>query len=73
MSEWRSIETAPNDATDILCYFPTLVEYCLGMSPGIEVARRIGMKEWSTWGFSTNHQPTHWMPLPSPPDKDSRQ
>lgn len=65
---WQPIETAPKDGTEVLIYDAA---WC-GGPPRREVSRwtwtinrkgeRIG-GDWS--GVSA---PTHWMPLPSPPD-----
>lgn len=65
MSEWRPIETAPRDGTEILGawrygnrsqWFIEPVEY----------------SEWTEgWSISWDHDdvnPSHWMPMPDPPD-----
>ena len=59
---WRPIETAPKDGTDIL----------LGFEPAIGW-QRIGKAWGGQWVSAWNHhpihdQPTHWMPLPEPPE-----
>ena len=72
MSEWQPIETAPKDGTTVLLY-------CQGsFLPGPAPFMQAG-----AWGFwhsgNPNHQrdcwiadepvdPTHWMPLPEPPE-----
>lgn len=65
MSAWQPIETAPKDGdTEVLIY---------GALGTIKVAWYSG-GEWKweydndmTYG-STVYRPTHWMPLPEPPD-----
>jgi hypothetical protein len=68
MSEWQPIETAPKDGTKIIAFHIW--------------SRHIQMMTIAHWGRpgaynapcwisqgGTNHidQPTHWMPLPEPP------
>jgi len=67
--EWQHISTAPKDGTPILVFRPTADDDCI---------RRVGMDYWMTrgtyykecWAHSNApDQPTHWMPLPKPPEK----
>lgn len=72
MSEWKPIETAPKDGTEIL-----LLEYlseddygsvdrgCWGF---VETSDYNGEKIYD-WLSNYGHieEPTHWMPLPEPP------
>lgn len=56
--EWQPIATAPKDGTSVL----------LWSRNGYDVAvwsGRIG--EWTTGQLFYAPEPTHWMPLPSPP------
>jgi hypothetical protein len=59
---WQKIETAPNDK-------PVLV--CNRIGPIPVIAWKIE-SEWSQFGIYggalLRPQPTHWMPLPAPPD-----
>lgn len=60
MSEWRAIDSAPRDGTRILAVQPsgyiTCMQFC---SEGY----------WRSRVDQTHHwTPTHWMPLPSPPE-----
>jgi hypothetical protein len=75
MSEWLPIETAPKDGSAVLGYFPGY--------DGVSFARRdVIAMYWSGWGggiwdcASSGHHihqsPTHWMPLPSPPDSKEK-
>jgi hypothetical protein len=63
MTEWQQIETAPRDGTPIILYVPV-------NRPGMRVlAARAGDYEW--WILSGSvvlGKPTHWMPLPNPPE-----
>jgi len=68
VSEWKPIETAPKDGTWFLGLYPLTQEY----------QERIAVTNWDDtacdgprfsdvgdWFFS---HPTHWMPLPLPPE-----
>ena len=68
MSEWQPIETAPKDKTDILV-----------LSEGRVVeAYWEGSRSRGYWDSffqsyeSESLEPTHWMPLPAPPNKVTR-
>lgn len=66
MSDWRPIETAPKDGTRLLGYYPQNEDYI-----------RVGVIQWMkprgydyhwTWdGSWMPDDPTHWQPLPEPP------
>jgi hypothetical protein len=57
MSEWKSIETAPRNGSDMLLWDGTLIR--LGFWDG---------NRFSIWpGRAECKFPTHWMPLPEPP------
>lgn len=72
--EWQPIETAPRDGTEILIY--------LG-SPWAAVEKAQWYEPWRNWqkeniDWSENPKeqfgigsaiPTHWMPLPAPPEQ----
>lgn len=59
MSEWRPIETAPKDGSDILVFHPESRE------------QFVVFWQERRWYFSPNgalkDDPSHWMPLPEPP------
>lgn len=72
MSGWQPIETAPKDGTRILIF-----------QGGLEWSREVQIGWWdsggtrSGWSASSyedghilneKQAPTHWMPLPSPPE-----
>lgn len=69
--DWQPIETAPKDGTPILIFYEELY----GM-------RRYSIRCWDRGDWATaqegwvdewrqirpNEKPTHWMPLPEPPN-----
>ena len=64
MTEWQPIETAPKDGTDVLVW-------CGG-------AMFIACMDVGRWFFDrTDHSvkpiPTHWMPLPKPPEPNKEE
>lgn len=73
MTEWLPIETAPKDGTKVLLHVVT--------PPGDSYATMVGLPEgWESteagfwcvdrgeWTTGTAGDPTHWMPLPPPPE-----
>ena len=75
MGNWQPIETAPKDETEILVH---CINY-EGESEGCYVARFF-QNEWRTIAnirlncddvdISDSVYPTHWMPLPKPPENE---
>jgi hypothetical protein len=57
---WQPIETAPKDGTDVLAWDGDSVSL---------VWWSVGAKKWA-WGdfYLDAPAPTHWMPLPPPPE-----
>lgn len=81
--KWLPIETAPKDGGEILLFGDGRVTSGNWSAPS-EVPRLIYRdgfapeEEWDEWepywaswdgGFTEEHPPTHWMPLPPPPEK----
>ncbi len=69
--KWQPIETAPKDGRVILLYGE------LSVSTGGAVTPRKSSNEvyighwhtrWQTGNFAIWENPTHWMPLPEPPE-----
>lgn len=63
---WKPIETAPMDGTRILVWRPFEDK---------DWPAHHGIDRWSEtfrswWNSRRDQQPTHWMPLPSPPDRE---
>jgi len=86
MSEWKPIETAPKDGTDIILGAPAQEYQGNPTEPRSTIghwatdeecqvyAGDVGECEyvepyWVSWdgGFAAENPPTHWMPLPKPP------
>ena len=79
--QWQPIETAPKDGTEVLLYAPGRLTYGAWTEPSDvpEIKYRDGFAPepeweefapfWSSWdgGFTEDHPPTHWMPLPDAP------
>lgn len=63
MSEptWQPIETAPQNSVDVL------VSLNNGKGATL-IARTPGTGQWWTNGLCKISTPTHWMPLPAPPE-----
>jgi hypothetical protein len=64
MSEWQPIETAPKDGTEILAWDGSVRTTAVWWVPG---------KQWSLvspgeYAEDSEVWPTHWMPLPEPPN-----
>jgi len=72
---WQPIETAPKDGTVLILAAHDIHGHSDPGGP-----RRIvrsaywddylcsGRGEWSASAFTTHYPPTHWMPLPDPPE-----
>jgi hypothetical protein len=60
MSEWQPIETAPKDGTAVIVYCPAK-----GVHVGNRRSDRVG---WYSVRGAYLCKPTHWMPLPPPPE-----
>jgi len=68
--KWQPIETAPKDGTKFLAMWPEIVD-----GPAeIDVTYRRNDEDfrgWASsnfWAHSDDVAPTHWMPLPKPPE-----
>jgi hypothetical protein len=83
--QWQPIETAPKDGTDIILMAPgrvtighwTTEDECrvdVGDCGGECRCREYDYTDpsWISWdgGFTLEHPPTHWMPLPNPPSSE---
>ena len=61
---WQPIETAPRDGTEILLWEQEFDLYAVGIFSELQ-QEWIGWEEWSE-----PMNPSHWMPLPEPPEED---
>lgn len=77
-SEWRPIETAPKDGTEVLLFgiranIPNRIVVGHYTQGGGDEQPRFG-PDWFHYNgsyFSTCQNPTHWRPLPPPPHTKS--
>jgi hypothetical protein len=74
MSEWQAISTAPKDGTPVLLFEPGDDEgvcFHIGRfarTPGFR--KRPARDGWViASGWLAFDEPTHWMPLPAPPER----
>jgi len=61
MSNWQPIETAPKDGTPILAFHPFVP---IGQAVGYFTENGFFISAPGGWCLL----PTHWQPLPEPPD-----
>ena len=66
---WRPIETAPRDGRTVLAYFPAQAGHAARQDVIAVYWTGWGGGRWETaWsGAKLNAKPSHWMPLPDPP------
>lgn len=82
MTEWQPIETAPKDGTEVLvwCSKCALVPIAMSYSSAAYFELEYGDPEYMeegwymSWSYPVDPpevtwQPTHWMPLPPPPQE----
>lgn len=76
-SEWRPIETAPKDGTEILCYDGCIIERVKWLRSNWSIVNgwfhtinpeSLNSDNWNDPPEYCLAKPTHWMPLPSCPD-----
>ena len=67
MTEWQPIETAPDDGYPVLLWYANYD----GMIQGWWFSSPKGIDDgWETI-IGTIGNPTHWMPLPDPPETET--
>ncbi len=59
--EWQPIETAPRKGRQAI--------YIWG--PNYREPQKVYADSWWTCGFSVETKPTHWQPLPQPPQEET--
>lgn len=69
MTEWKTIDSAPNDGTWVMAVYEG-IDHRTGRPWVPMIVRRRNdsawfddITDWDDW------DPTHWMPLPDPPPK----
>lgn len=82
MSEWKGIESAPKDGTEIILrkgdrvtsgawieWTETATEFHGTTGAWLGESEQDSGANWSSWdgGFRDDDEPTHWMELPEPP------
>lgn len=67
MTDWQPIETAPKDGTSVLFYLRH-GGFCFGGWQEWEDSTGKSMSAWQDNGEGFTLDPTHWMPLPAPPE-----
>ena len=71
-SGWRPIDTAPQDGTEIIALFAlrSLDGKRTWIHDFVHWRNGNGYPGWydPRGGHWKHHQPTHWMPLPAPPE-----
>lgn len=65
---WRPIETAPDGP--LMLFSPTPAGNVRGGMVWVSGGFRFGTRAGGFRGDQTHEPPTHWMPLPEPPDAD---
>ena len=65
--QWQPIATAPKDGTRFMAYEET-GEGCIS-----ECWWHLEVNDWEGWqnDYDSEPEPTHWMPLPTPPEPDT--
>lgn len=76
--KWQPIETAPKDGTTVLLYRPTALRWCV-VDKGRWETQKYHSKPSPYWSSDQklptvaeqrSWEPTHWMPLPEPPESE---
>lgn len=65
MGEWRSMDTAPKDGTEFLAFW----SYSTGIFKYIQPMKWVDERFVISWDHDDEINPTHWMPLPKPPEE----
>ena len=69
---WQPIETAPKDGTQLLTYWPGNEPHegvvCTGRWDDYDERWDFDAEGWSDEDYAEIPQPTHWMPMPLPPE-----
>ena len=78
MGEWKPIETAPKDGTVVLLFVGRGVMIDFTRTAYVGSWREGGVGEpqqdyigWRALCCGRWHAPTHWQPLPAPPEQEN--
>ena len=68
--EWQPIETAPKDGEVFLTYWHDMPVFCAWVDDGFRVLMSVGgaTPHLVVHGNFAPFTPSHWMPLPTPPE-----
>lgn len=66
---WQDIDSAPRDGTHILLYVKP--DEHREKDVGVDVGFYVTHRDDDFWAWSYVARPTHWMPLPSPPEAEA--
>ena len=74
MNEWQPIETAPKDGTGVLAFaLGNPAGYFYGVAMWVNADPDLNphtpADKLSLWWWPYAIRPTHWMPLPAPPEE----
>lgn len=64
---WQPIETAPRDGSGVLIWNPSSYQGKGGVFVGLYFNTRDHGMQWICHPGYIRAEPTHWMPLPAPP------
>jgi hypothetical protein len=68
MAEWQTIETAPKNKS-VLIASGDLIRIAIHTRAWSDMTRGYSEKWWIAQNLPFDHPgPTHWMPLPAPPE-----
>ena len=74
--EWQPIDTAPRDGTSVLLFLPTGAQTVGCWDPDFDDLDEPGWTDYTveSWAYEevVRLYPTHWMPLPTPPEEHSK-
>lgn len=65
--KWMPIDTAPKDGTKFLAWWAHSAHSCRWGSGPYDRKTKTYVGGWSI-GMARDAKPTHWMPLPEPPN-----
>jgi hypothetical protein len=70
---WQPISSAPKDGEDVLLTDGTVVTFggwISDVDQGADYEGQCGLAGWWSLRSDDGFEPTHWMPLPAPPQPE---